>query len=369
MYITQIALQNFRNHTLYEAILHPNINIFSGDNGQGKTALLEALSLGLTGKSFRQGQSWIQQNKEKSRIFLELKSEYGLSQIQMILSREEANVLKFNGKRTQNYPFESFCVFCTPEDLSVIRGSAVCRRKLMDELVQSYKPQIYRKFYKILAQKNRFLKLCRQGHYNSLDQKNYFHSLQEIFTQSACDLIQARFVVLEKILPYWRHRGAAFLQTQDFSLEYLSRKEKTVFSLEEAFEDLKKEMKEKAVLERLRGCSLAGPHRHDLRFLCYKLPARESLSQGQQKALLLSWKMAQRDQILDENEEKPCLFFDDIFSEIDQHFRKNLVEFLLENQTQSFIATPVWKEALAERQGLLFNLGKRNIYDGRKNLL
>ena len=369
MRITRLILQNFRNHTSYKAELHPYINVFSGENGRGKTAILEALSLGLKGKSFRQGQSWVQQNKDTSSIFLEIKSEYGLSQTQIFLSKKEANVVKFNGKKTNIYPFQSFCVFCTPEDLSIIRGDASCRRRLIDELVKGFCPEIYRKFYKILAQKNRFLQLCRKGHYNSLDRKNYFHSLQEVFVQSACDLIQARFMVLEKILPYWRHRGSIFLQTQEFSLEYLIQKNKTTSSLDEAFEDLRKEMKEKAVLERQRGCSLVGPHRHDLRFLCHRLDARESLSQGQQKALLLSWKMAQRDQILEESEEEPCLFFDDIFSEIDQHFCKNLVEFLLENQTQSFIATPVWGTALVSQQGLLFNLGKRNTYDGNKIIL
>lgn len=360
MRITQISLENFRNYSSYTFSPHSYINVFTGDNGQGKTSVLESLSLALTGMSFRKGRNWVQKDKDWAKIFLKFTSSCGDGEILLAFSKNNIFQMEINKKKTNKRPFQSLCVFFTPEDLGAVRGGADRRRKLVDDLVQNESPLVYRKFYKVLSQKNRFLKLCRQGYYSSLDQKNYHQALQPVFIQTAFELIQARFRVLSQIQPFWEKRGLEFLQTRQFSLKYVVRKGLSADSPESALESLEKEMKEKSALERIQGCCLAGPQRHDFRFLCHKQEAQEGLSQGQQKALLISWKMAQWDWVLQKSGEQPCLFFDDAFSEIDQQFHKNLIQFLLENQTQSFVAASVWAQSLSPERGCLFNLGKRS---------
>ena len=154
---------------------------------------------------------------------------------------------------------------------------------------------------------------------------------------------------MEEIEPFWKKRGGAFLKSQNFRASYFMKQKKAFLTKKtQAPSFLKEEMKKTALLEEIRGVSLAGPQGHDICFFWGGYEAREGLSQGQQKALLLSWKLGQWDHNLSRSTEAPCLFFDDVFSEIDQHFRKNLIGFLSENPAQSFITT-------TEAEGLLQN--------------
>lgn len=372
MRITELSLKNFRNHTEYMLTPHSSLNIFTGENGQGKTTILEALSLCLRGRSFRQGKTWIQEGCQQATILVGFENEYGKGQIQAVFNQEKLFSLYFNGKKTKQFPFQNLCVFFTPDELNAIRGEALYRRKLLDDLVAQHHPQVCRKFNKILVQKTKFLKQSKQGRYDFKDQKALFQSLQEVFVQSAEDLIRARFQALEEITPFWKEKGSFFLQTDRFEAQYLCQKKRVASTPQKAVSFFKEELKEKEVLERLKGGSLVGPHRDDLRFLYNNHEARESLSQGQQKALLLSWKMAQWSQTLNQTKPLvPSLFFDDVFSEIDQQYQKNLLGFLLENQAQSFITMPVWNLSVSPTEGEVFDLGKRvqrEIYDGRKTL-
>ena len=365
MKFNRIYLKNFRNHSEYEITPHPYMNIFIGGNGQGKTSILEALSLGLKGGSFRVGKNWVQRGFEEATIFLEFETEYGKGEIRTNITREGQVRTSFNGKRTKIFPFQNFGVFFTPNDLYSIRGEALYRRKLVDELVLQKKPSVYQSFNRILGQKNRFLKLCKQGRYGEADQKVLLNSLQEAFIQAAENLIQERFCVIDEIIPFWKKEGKTLLQTEDFGIQYLCQKKKPAPTYKQAVEFLKQEVKEKEVVEKLRGCSLVGPQRDDLQFLYKQQEAREGLSQGQQKALLLSWKIAQWKQCFERNKPSlPPLFFDDVFLEIDQHYQKNLLEFFLENQAQSFITIPSWNHHhLPEAKRSFFDLGPREDYD------
>ncbi len=267
----------------------------------------------------------------------------------MLLSEGRPLTYLFNEKTTKLLPLKNCGVFFTSEDLNAIRGSSSCRRKLIDDLVLelSSGKQIIQDFQKILLQKNNFLKKSKKGEYSQKDRKEYLQSVNQAFFEKALALMEKRLEALEKIRPFWERRGEVFLRSRGFRADYFVKQNKRLLmKKKQAFSFLEEEMKKTALMESIRGVSLAGPHNHDIRFFWRGHEAREGLSQGQQRALLLSWKLGQWDYNFSRSREPPCLFFDDVFSEIDQHFSKNLIEFLSKNPAQSFITT-------TEAKGLL----------------
>ncbi len=367
MRILSLSLENFRNHKKYFVLPSSYSNFFIGDNGVGKTAILEACSLLFRRKSFRQGKKWIQKNCQESRITLEFENKNGKGGAQIFLSKERPPAYTFNGKKTNLLPLKQCGVFFTPEDLSAIRGSSSYRRRLIDDLVLELPSgrQAVQNFQKILLQKNKFLKSCKKGEYNLRDRKKYLQSINQVFFEKSLALMDKRLQALEEIEPFWRKRGEDFLKTQSFRAVYFVKQNQAFLTKRlQAASFLEKEMKNRAFLEEIRGLSLAGPHYHDICFFWQDHEARESLSQGQQKALLLSWKLGQWDYNLNRNTEAPCLFFDDVFSEIDQHFSKNLVEFLSNNPAQSFITTTEAKGLFQDTT--VFRLGERDKIDGEQ---
>ena len=361
MRVLSLSLKNFRNHSKYFVSPSSCSNFFVGDNGVGKTAVLEAISLLFRRKSFRQGKAWIQKSFQESQINLSFENKNGRGEVQMALSENRPSTYFFNGKKTNRLPLKHCGVFFTSEDLSAIRGSASYRRRLVDDLVLELPlgRKALQDFQKILIQKNKFLKSCKKGEYSLKDRKKYLNSINQVFFEKALSLVKKRLQVLEEIEPFWKKRGEDFLKSQNFKAVYFIKQKGDFLAKELSIASLlKREMKKTALLEEVRGISLAGPHCHDICFFWQGYEARESLSQGQQKALLLSWKLGQWDYNLNRNREAPCLFFDDVFSEIDQHFSKNLVEFLSNNPAQSFVTTTEAKGLFQDTT--VFHLGERN---------
>lgn len=360
MRVLSLKVKNFRNHSSYSLVPHKNINVILGKNGQGKTSLIETCSLLLTGGSFRQGKNWIQYGKDSCQISLEFENQDGKGKVSILLDQEKRPQYLLNGKTKRDKILSKVCVFFVPEDLASIRGDASNRRNLIDEMVISSQAgkKILLDFKRVLFQKNRFLKMCKKGHYSNKDQSHYLLSLNQAFWEKSVLLIKQRFDCLAQILPLWRKEGAQFLQTNDFEVQYTWQKGEAIESPDQAAEKLQKELQDKESLEKLQGLALCGPHRHDLSFFCYKKEARWSLSHGQQRALILSWKMAQWKLKMELEGEAPILFLDDVFSEIDQHFRKNLIQFLVENQAQVFITTNEWREPKNKSKINLIQLGE-----------
>lgn len=361
MRILSLSLKNFRNHDHFFISPSSSSNFFVGNNGVGKTAILEALSLLFRRKSFRQGRNWIQKKFQESCIALSFENKEGKGDIHLFLSKNRPPAYLFNKKKTSRLPLRQNGVFFTPEDLSAIRGSPCYRRRLVDDLVLelSLGRKVLQDFQKILLQKNRFLKNCKKGEYSRSDRKKHLDSINQVFFEKSLALMKKRLLVLREMEPFWRKRGKKFLGDQSFKAVYCLKQDREFLTEESSLSSsLEKEMQKALFLEEMRGLSLAGPQSHDICFFWKGCEARESLSQGQQKALLLSWKMGQWDYNWQRTLEAPCLFFDDVFSEIDPHFGRNLVEFLSNNPAQSFVTATEAKGLFQDTN--VFHLGERD---------
>ena len=356
MQIQSLLLKNFRNHENFDWKPSSKINCLYGSNGKGKTAVLEALSLLLLRRSFRPGKAWVQEGFDQSFLQIEFEKKEGIGNVHAILKNEKFLEYFVNDKKTRGSVFKHYGVFITPLDLNFIRGEASFRRKLLDELVFELPqgPTVLKDFYKILVQKNKFLKLCKKGAYSLQDKKNTLSNLNEIFFQKSYQLVEKRQEALALFDPFWKEKGQEFLKTKDFSCIYMGKNQTPFQDNKETKTKLQKELFEERENESTRGCCLAGPQRHDLVLFWKKQEARDFLSQGQQKSLLITWKLGQWAQNLERIKESPSLFFDDIFSEIDEEVAQKLITFLSSVSEQSFLTFTEKKTFLEQENSLYF---------------
>ena len=353
MQIKHLSLKNFRNHTLFDWSPSPQVNSICGENGKGKTAVLEAISLLLLKRSFRQGKAWVKKGSEQSFLSLDFKKKEGSGNVQAHLDKK-GKFLEYlvNNKKVRGAPYNTHAVFITPLDLNFVRGEASYRRRFIDELVLelSQGRKTLLDFQKILAQKNKFLKLCKKGAYSLQDKKVTLDSLNEMFLEKGALLVEKRLEALELLDPFWKQKGKEFLKSEDFTATYVG-KSQNPFKKEHLEEEIYREKEN----ELIRGVCLAGPQRHDLLLFWKGHEARDFLSQGQQKALLITWKLGQWAQNLKRLGEPPLLFFDDVFSEIDQQTAQKLSQFLLSISAQSFLTLTQKKEFLDQTNTLFFD--------------
>ncbi len=354
MQIKTLSLRNFRNHKIFRWEPSSQVNCLYGDNGKGKTAVLEALSLLFLRRSFRPGKAWIQKGFEQSLLKLDFEKKEGQGSAQLKLQEGKTSEHFINEKKTRGAPLKHHGVFVTPLDLNFIRGEASHRRKLLDDLVFELPQGVatLRDFQKILVQKNKFLKICKKGSYGLQDRKITLESLNEVFLQKSISLVRKRQEALSLFMPFWREKGQEFLQTKSFEALYVGKTQKPL--QKEIKTSLEEELFREKESELIRGVCLAGPQRHDLIFFWKGCEARELLSQGQQKSLLIAWKLGQWAQNLKRIKEPPVLFFDDVFSEIDQQTAQKLSLFLFSISGQSFLTFTEKKKFLEEANSYYF---------------
>lgn len=324
-----------------------NLNVFLGKNGQGKTNLLESIYLLVNGNSFRYS------NNES---FINYSS-----QLSLIQSVFHQNTLKYNLKMTIQKNSKEFfvnekkisssqiqkkfsIVLFSPESLSFIKESSEFRRVLVDEFLASVDTRnvdIVSDFKKALKNRNRLLKDLRDIKISKQQFDPLFDSLTELYLQKAADLVAQRIDALAKIKGDLNDNMQYISQSNvEIFVDYVASNESFLgLSRTEIVEKLKKRASELRSAEVSSGSSLVGPHKHDILFLYNQKDSRFFCSQGQQRAIILSFKMAQIVYHRRVHGTYPILLLDDVLSELDSDKRFRLVEFLEKLETQIFITS------------------------------
>jgi DNA replication and repair protein RecF len=358
MRINDLTLKNFRNFSQTSLTFSERLNVFVGENGQGKTNLLEALYFLLLGESFRYGdlETLIQrkmnfgrsaENNEliSAQLNLNLTSENGLNfDIHCLVEKKKKNFI-LNGKPIpiSNLKKKFKVILFSPESLAVIKEGSSLRRDLIDDLIQSIfiqGPIIVQKYKKILKTRNRILYDYLQN-----PQKKHidvFESIDPLFLEAATDLTQHRIQAIREIQQSYSKvvEGIMHNQGPTAEIRYLiSGNEAMGFSTEQVKNCLLNRQVELRNAELQSGTSLVGPHKHDVRFLYGQNDSRFFCSQGQQRTLILAFKMAQIVYHRKVHGEYPVLMLDDVLSELDQQKRESLIKFLRENSAQTFITS------------------------------
>lgn len=344
MHLLNLKLQNFRNYESCFLDFENKINIFIGENAQGKTNILEAIYLLSMAKSHRTNndKELIKWDSEFTKIEGRIEKNSGVIPLELQIS-QKGKATKINHiTQTQLSRFigNMNVVMFAPEDLSLVKGNPQTRRKFLDMEIGQVS-QIYlhemKQYQRVLQQKNAYLK-------KSFGARGTDHSLIEVFNQQLIDLgskiILKRFEFLEilKKSAYSIHKGIS-RNLEKLEITYQSSTNvsdsmdltKIITLLEENFVKIKAKEIE-------RGVTLIGPHRDDLVFYINGKDVQSYGSQGQQRTTALSLKLAEIELIHNETGEYPILLLDDVLSELDDHRQSHLLN-TIEGKVQTFITT------------------------------
>ena len=336
MNIKNLKLKNFRNYNELNIDFYEGINIFYGENAQGKTNILESIYMFSSSKSHRgaKDKELINFEKKEAEIKIEFTSQRRDQSAQFNLYSDKNKTLLLNGinKTGSKALFGIFStVIFSPEDLNLIKGSPEERRRFMDTDISQLKPEYFRilkDYKKILYLKNNILK------HEEID-----NSLLDVYNEKLASL--AARITVHRLRFTERISELASLalyyisdKKEQIEIKYnpglASEFEVSVKDIEkkyyEEFERVKKE-------EIQRKITLIGPQRDDLTFYLNNKDASVFCSQGQQRSIVLSLKLAEFEFMKEVAGEPPVLLLDDILSELDIKRQNKLLNFIRENQT------------------------------------
>lgn len=323
-----------------------------GKNGQGKTNLLEAIYFTSKGRSFRPGQSstYIQKDEITPQPCALIASEIvakDLSyQVQVKLEDHKKQFLVNNRREASTFLTKKFpAVLFSPESLAVIKDGPEARRALIDDFlvgVSEVNGKLLKDYRRCHKSRNRVLRDYRQELQSRQETEKLLDSLDALFLPLATDLVYARINALRSLLPELK-KAMSYISCRenvDISVEYLVSSENSLhLEPDQILSKLTQKRNELRSAELSAGTTLVGPHKHDIQFIFEGEDARFYCSQGQQRAIILSFKMAQIMYHREVLEDEPVLLLDDVLSELDGEKRASLIEFLKGIPSQIFVTT------------------------------
>ena len=344
MHIDRLFMRNFRNYEQGDWLLSPGINIFHGENAQGKTNLLEAIYYCGVGHSHRTNQEedlirWGENQLAAAVQFTRQGIQHSLQLKRDRLPRKKEIKLDRQVIRAKEQLGEMPVVLFSPEDLQLIKGDPAQRRRFLDlEIAQSnrrYYQDLIR-YQRIILQRNKLLKLIREGaaHKNELD------AWDEPFCESAAHLLAERekAVVHFSTLANEIHlRISGGKEEMKVAYQVAEGEAAPVGGGKDAWQSwYRNKLQTNRTIDIGRGSTGFGPHRDDLLFLLKEGPFKAFASQGQQRTAVLSLKIAEVTFVQQAVGFYPILLLDDVMSELDKHRRDHLVAFI-SGKIQTFI--------------------------------
>ncbi len=333
MIITSLQLNNYRCYDALQFKPHKNLNILIGDNGQGKTSILEAIHvLGLSkSHKFSKDEDLIQVGASHANIQAEIDFQGKHTLMNMVISKtgKKAKYNKIEMSKLSDYIGILNLVMFSPEDIDLIKGSPRERRRFLDiDLGQLSKPYMLnlQHYRRLLKERNDVLKgLATKQKYDevTLDiiTDQLIHYAEKIIRTREGFLKQLQEKV-QKIVP--KLTGDA----ENINIEYVPS---IKTNLKEMYEKKKR-------LDILLQSTQQGPHRDEVNFLYQNQPMKSFASQGQMRTLVIALKLAVFELIKETKKRLPIILLDDVFSELDKHRQKKILE-VFNNTAQVFITT------------------------------
>lgn len=334
--VDTLSLTTWRNFKDLNLDLAPGLTVLVGPNAVGKTNTIEALQYLTAATSFRKPSpsELIYEGESFSSVSAQITGDGRILDVEMQV-KENSRRFFFNGKATKSSDFVGTLpsVLFNPDDLLLIKGSASKRRDELDsfgsQILTSYR-NIYSTYSHSIEQRNHLLKDGVSG--VLLDSWDTSVSL------GAATLLQARLRMFNKLKALIEAIYSEIVSDEPLTCEYVSSLALNINSLttKDLIEMSRDELAlliERAFLKNReedmrRGQTLIGPHRDDVTFYINGRDARKYGSQGQQRSLVLAWKMAEVrlcEQVLDSC---PVLLLDDVMSELDEQRRSCITKFI-----------------------------------------
>lgn len=333
MYISDLKLMNFRNYEEEQLEFSKGINLFVGDNAQGKTNLLEAVyycSRGETFKSIRDS-DLIRYGEQQATLDAQIIRDNRRKLIHIQLGKGQKSIrindLKPQSIKEMKNQFD--IVYFWPDHLRVIKEGPVFRRALLDDAIATLKPgykQLLGKYMAVLSQRNKLIKGNTGIRFFMEQLRALTRQLAE--TGASLTLYRLNYAAelhkeMQKVhYNLSRKRETASIHYENcMDLRYGESPESRILA-----EELNAKMQANITEDLTRGYTTLGPHRDDLSILLDGKSAKLFSSQGQQRSLVLSLKLSELNLIKEYRRSEPILLLDDVFSELDTKRRGEFLE-------------------------------------------
>ncbi|MFA7574804.1 MAG: DNA replication/repair protein RecF [Arcobacteraceae bacterium] len=358
MNVKKIRLINFRNILDLSVDFDNSLNIFIGNNAQGKTNLVESIFTLMKGKSYRttNDENLINWNENKSYILGEVQKKeenYNISILLQNIGNDDKQtvklkkVIKINKKyQRRDDLFKKFNpVIFTPEDLQIIKSTPLIRRKFLDEVIISINlvyNKYLRNYNRILYQRNTLLKSGKN--INKIDKQLIIWDQKII--ELGTIIILNRIKTLQKI----NQKAKIFHQMMTENKETIKLKynsnvlEDYTDDKEEIYKIIENKLKESREKDFQLKMTTIGPHRDDYYIMNNTINLGVYGSQGQQRTAALSLKLAELELLKEQENEYPVLLLDDVMSELDPERRFFLLKLITERSVQTFITNIILDE-------------------------
>ncbi|MHB1419269.1 MAG: DNA replication/repair protein RecF [Bacillota bacterium] len=347
MELTKVEVINFRNYEHATLNFKKKFNVLHGFNGQGKSNLLEAIYYLSTNSSFRsqRDNQIIRWKADFFQVTGQVKAGNNRNiRIQHNYLASGAKTLIIDGVKQDNLRNSLFffnVVLFAPEDVLMVKGGPSLRRRFIDDQILQVNPgyeRIIVRYRKSVMQRNNLLKKIRQHK----EEMNYLELWDRQVAEYGSQIIIKRMEAIRKMQPLARgiqHQitdGEEDLQISYISSVLSNMNIQNIGTLPELVNGYLKHLKETRQEDIIRGQTLLGPHRDDLKFAINNIDLRIYGSQGQQRTTALALKMAQIEHTREETGEQPVLLLDDVFSELDDRRRDHLIS-AIQGKIQTFV--------------------------------
>ncbi|MBO5138765.1 MAG: DNA replication/repair protein RecF [Bacilli bacterium] len=366
MYLKKLNLINFRNYKRVDLSLGSKINVFVGDNAQGKTNILESILVLALTKSFRGSldSELIRFGAVKSKIKCKVMNEGLLKNLEVSIENGKKG---FKVNNTNIYKISDYIsnlsVICfSPDDLNIVKDAPSVRRNILNiqisQLSRNYL-NTYNEYNKLLKTRNEYLKLLLTS---SIADKKYLDIITDKLIEKALIIYNERKLYIDAINEningiYNDITGddglrVCYYPNVDFSsydVSYMKEKLNDIYQ-----KNYRKELN--------AGMTLYGPHRDDFSFYLNDNNLKLFGSQGQQRVAIISFKLSEISIFENRHGTKPVLLFDDIFSELDIKKRNRLMKFI-SNDIQAIITTTDLKNIQKKylNDSIIFDVENGNI--------
>ncbi len=337
MRLTQLRLHNFRSYGQLALMPPPGLTVFVGENGAGKTNLLEAIHLCCLGRSHRttNDQDMIRTGSDTCAVHATVQRQGRLDEVGVRLYQQQRQrkLIYVGGKvvhRIGELMGHMTCVMFSPEDVEILKGGPQLRRRFLDMLLSQCLPAYFyslQQYNAVLKQRNALLRaIAREG--VSADQLPVW---EEQLAVAAQPLVRARKQAVERLGELSR-KHYAYISGRDqeqLALTYVSQLSQS--------EDIKADMMNRLRQSRQddirRQVTSTGPHRDDIQCTLSGQEIRSFGSQGQIRTAVLSMRLSEIDILSQAQGEPPLLLLDDVMSELDPGRRLRLIMGLHHMQT------------------------------------
>jgi len=332
MIISNLEIFNFRNYDNFKDEFSDKINIFIGDNAQGKTNLLEAIYITGTTKSFRKAnpEKIIKFGEKNARINAKITKNSIEKDIKIHYLSKNSKKIFINNKqihKTSDYLGNLNITLFSPEELNLIKGESSERRNFLDSILcQTDKLYLIDliNYYKIIKQKNYLLK-----------EKKHNRDLKKELEPWNIQIAEYASKIVIKRLKFLENNRKSILSIHDkltsnekMDIKYIDKAEGQEVEEDKYKKNFISKQKEIIVEEIKRGFSLLGPHRDKIEININGYNTRFFSSQGQQRTAAITLKLAEIEYIYLILKEYPILLLDDVFSELDDKRQEYIINFL-----------------------------------------